>query len=187
MAIHRKKTPYHKKKSSRINKKSHKHTRKVHKKKSKQSKVNKRKNTRKTKQSRRMRKQRGGRVVHPLTFSAYGQHPDIHGPNGTIENTDSLSPIEVAQMNATQKGGFIRGILPQAVVDLGDMAQNSVVRTYNDYTGHNNADNLYASALKQPALEKSADYNIEPNDISSKLLSSEHTAAAYSNVNETGN
>ena len=187
MAIHRKKTPYHKKKSSRVSKKTRKQTRKVHKKKSKSSRVNKRKNTRKTKQSRRMRKQRGGRVVHPLTFSAYGQHPDMHAPNGSIESTDSLNPSEVAQMNATQKGGFIRGILPQAVLDLGDMAQNSVVRTYNDYAGHNSPDNLYSSALKQPALEKVPNYNIEPNDISSKLLSSEHTAAAYSNVNETGN
>jgi hypothetical protein len=98
-----------------------------------------------------------------------------------------MTPEQIAEANAQnpgpQKGGFVRDILPQAVVDLGDMARNTVVRGYNTYMGETSMPNLYSSATHQPALEAKPEYNMEPNNVAAKIANAEYGAAAYSPSN----
>lgn len=129
------------------------------------------------------RRQRGG-SVNPVEFSAYPQAADLSAPNGEIVDTSAMTPEQVAEANAhMQKGGFVRALMPQAVLDLGDMARNGVVRSYNMYMGETSPASLYSSATVQPALEKVPDYDFAPNDVASKVASADVGAAAYSPVN----
>jgi hypothetical protein len=141
-----------------------------------------RKNRRNTKRGRRG--QRGGNVMR---FSAYPHVNDMHAPNGEVVDTSAMTPEQIAEANAQnpapQKGGFVRGILPQPVVDLGDMARNTFVRGYNTYMGETSMPNLYSSTTNQPALSAKPEYNIEPNNVAAKIANAEYGAASYSPSN----
>ena len=134
---------------------------------------------------RNKRRQRGG-SVNPIQFSTYPLSEDLSAPNGEIVDTSAMSPEQINEANANmlqQKGGFGRDMFPQPLLDLGDMAKNSIVRSYNMYMGETSPDSLYSAADVQPSLSKVPDYDFAPNDVAAKIANSNYGAAAYSPAN----